>query len=92
MENKKVKNISNNFEYSLNTMDDGSNRGRSYSMATSYNDYLDKIKSNQKKIAQKEKEKNHSLVSLLDENDINLSKAITIDNIMQEDKKQCNIL
>jgi len=73
-------------------MDDGSNRGRSYSMATSYNDYLDKMKSNQKKIKQKEKEKMNSLVSLLDENDINLSKAITIDNIMQEDKKQCNIL
>lgn len=75
----------------MNFWDEGSNRGRSYSMATSFNDYLEKKKN--KKVSPKESKKNipknNSFVNLLDENDINLSKPITIDTLMQEKTIKC---
>ncbi len=59
-------------------------------MATSYNDYLDKKKN--KKVSPKESKKNlpknNSFVNLLDENDINLSKPITIDTLLHEKRKK----
>ena len=92
MENKKVINISNNFENSVNFLEDGSNRGRSYSMATSYNDFLEKKKvGNKNKISQKDVKKkipkNNSFLNLLDETDINLSKPITIDTLIHDKKR-----
>lgn len=67
-------------------------------MATSYNEYLDKKKtasSNKKKVSQKESKKNlpknNSFVNLLDENDINLSKPITINTFMNDKLKKSKI-
>ena len=90
IENKKVINLSNNFEHSLNGLEDRSIRGRSYSMATSFNDYLEKKKNinNSQKESKKNFQKNNSFVNLLDENDINLSKPITIDTLLNEKRKK----
>ncbi len=90
MENKKV-NISYNIENSLHTCEDGSNRARSYSMATSYADYLEKKNQSKRKVSQiiekNKAQKLNSFLNLLDENDIKISKPITIDNLINERKK-----
>jgi len=63
-------------------------------MATSYNDYLEKKKQSKKKTSQNETQKkiikNNSFINLLDENDIKLSKPITIDALINE-RKRCKI-
>jgi len=67
-------------------------------MATSYNDYLDKKKTtgSNKKVVPKDSKnyipRNSSFLNLLDENDINLSKPITIDTLMHEKIKNGNLI
>lgn len=59
-------------------------------MATSYNDYLEKKKKIEKNSSKKEKEmlnKISSFRNLIEESDINLSKAITIEILQNERKK-----
>lgn len=74
----------------MNNFEEANSRGRSHSMATSYNDYLEK----KKKIEKKEKEilnKVSAFRNLIEESDINLSKAITIEILQNERKKSKKI-